>query len=382
MRVDGLIFADDTLMETIRKLDNGPEQVANVATLPGIQKSEFGHARYPLGLRVRHRRRGGDRPPRRGASSRRGASATTSTAACASSARTSSGPRPNRSSARWSTSSSATSRPASASRGLFKFEKPKLARLDGRGGVVSLMDLGYGTAARPRPSPRPAVVLDGADPDRVSDRAYTRGYDQCGTLGVGQPLPRSPGGRPRPRRRLRPNVMGLREGQVTVLIHSGSRGLGYQVCDDHLAMFRGAPEALRLHGCPTRNSPAPRSEAPRGRRIIAAMRSAANYAWCNRQLARPPGARRSSRGCSAKSWESLWAWRWSTTSRTTSPSSRITKSPSATPGKSASTAKAPPGPSLPATPRFPSLTRASANPSSSPAAWARQAGSWPDSPAA
>ena len=36
--------------------------------------------------------------------------------------------------------------------------------------------------------------------------------------------------------------MGLREGQITVLIHSGSRGLGYQVCDDYLATFKNAPK--------------------------------------------------------------------------------------------------------------------------------------------
>ena len=44
--------------------------------------------------------------------------------------------------------------------------------------------------------------------------------------------------------------MGLREGQVTVLIHSGSRGLGYQVCDDYLAVFKGAPSEIRLFELP------------------------------------------------------------------------------------------------------------------------------------
>ena len=40
--------------------------------------------------------------------------------------------------------------------------------------------------------------------------------------------------------------MGLHAGQITVLIHSGSRGLGYQVCDDYLGAFKGCQE-VRLH---------------------------------------------------------------------------------------------------------------------------------------
>ena len=125
-------------------------------------------------------------------------------------------------------------------------------------------------------------MLAGADPDRVSDRAYTRGYDQCGTLGSGnhflevQVVDRvlDP---------IAAGVMGLREGQITVLIHSGSRGLGYQVCDDHLAMFRGAPQRYGFTLPDPQLACAP-VRSPEGAAYLAAMRSAANYAWCNRQL--------------------------------------------------------------------------------------------------
>ncbi len=48
--------------------------------------------------------------------------------------------------------------------------------------------------------------------------------------------------------------MGLHEGQITVLIHSGSRGLGYQVCDDYLATFKNAPKryGFELPDCAAR----------------------------------------------------------------------------------------------------------------------------------
>ena len=124
--------------------------------------------------------------------------------------------------------------------------------------------------------------LDGADPDRVSDRAYTRGYDQCGTLGSGnhfleiQVVDRvldEPAAK----------VMGLEEGMITVLIHSGSRGLGYQVCDDFLGVFKGAPKRYGFSLPDPQLACAP-VRSPEGAAYLGAMRAAANYAWCNRQL--------------------------------------------------------------------------------------------------
>ena len=83
--------------------------------------------------------------------------------------------------------------------------------------------------------------IDGADPELLSDHALTRGEQQCGTLGSGNHFlevqvvdhvfdePTA-------------QVFGLEKDQICVMIHSGSRGLGYQVCDDALAKFRGVPE--------------------------------------------------------------------------------------------------------------------------------------------
>jgi tRNA-splicing ligase RtcB (3'-phosphate/5'-hydroxy nucleic acid ligase) len=67
------------------------------------------------------------------------------------------------------------------------------------------------------------------------------------------------------------------------MIHSGSRGLGYQVCDDALAMLRKAPEKYGI-ALPDRQLACAPVNSPEGQRYIAAMRAAANFAWCNRQL--------------------------------------------------------------------------------------------------
>ncbi len=122
--------------------------------------------------------------------------------------------------------------------------------------------------------------LPGAHPGQVSERARARGAPQLGTVGSGNhflELQRV--------ERLfdaaAAEACGLREGQATVLIHSGSRGLGHQVCTDYVARMDAA---LGRHGItlPDRQlSCAPLSSAD-GRAYLAAMAAAANFAWANR----------------------------------------------------------------------------------------------------
>ena len=192
-------------------------------------------------------------------------------------------------------------------------------------GASYVVNLGYGTEHDLLVT-EAGGCLEGADPGRVSDRAITRGYDQCGTLGSGnhflevQVVDRV----------LDPaaaEVMGLREGQITVLIHSGSRGLGYQVCDDYLATFKNAPKRYGFELPDSQLACAP-VRSPEGQAYLGAMRAAANYAWCNRQLLAHQ-AREVFAKFFGKTWESARAWSWSTTSPTTSPSSRITTSAAA-----------------------------------------------------
>ena len=123
--------------------------------------------------------------------------------------------------------------------------------------------------------------LEGADPDAVSPRAYERGIRQVGTLGSGNHFlelqyvetvydPEAAG------------AFGLFEGQVTVMIHSGSRGFGYQVCDDYLKVMARevAREGLEL---PDRQLACAFLKTDAARRYLGAMAAAANYAWANRQ---------------------------------------------------------------------------------------------------
>ena len=123
--------------------------------------------------------------------------------------------------------------------------------------------------------------LEGADPAAVSDRAKTRGAPQVGTVGSGNHFIELQ----RVERILAPEIAGpygLFEGQLVIMLHSGSRGLGYQVCDDALrTMHRAAGRyGIRL---PDPQLVAVPVRSPEGERYLAAMAAAANYAWANRQ---------------------------------------------------------------------------------------------------
>jgi tRNA-splicing ligase RtcB len=124
--------------------------------------------------------------------------------------------------------------------------------------------------------------LEGAKPDYVSNRALDRGYDQCGSLGAGnhfmevQVVERVCDDEAA-------RVMGLQKNMVCVMIHSGSRGLGYQVCDDALRALRNVPEKYGIE-LPDRQLVCAPVDSPPGEKYLGTMRAAANFAWCNRQL--------------------------------------------------------------------------------------------------
>ncbi len=125
-------------------------------------------------------------------------------------------------------------------------------------------------------------ALPGADPDAVGDRAYTRGLDQVGTLGSGNHFleiqtvdeifdPEAAA------------AYGLCEGQVTIMVHCGSRGFGYQVCEDYLGVMAEATHRYNME-LPDRQLACAPVTSSEGRRYLAAMACAANYAWANRQM--------------------------------------------------------------------------------------------------
>jgi tRNA-splicing ligase RtcB len=125
-------------------------------------------------------------------------------------------------------------------------------------------------------------AMSGADPQQVSARAIERGRQQLGTLGSGNHF-------------LEIEVVqeifdenaaqafGLFKGQIVVMIHSGSRGLGYQICDDYLALMvkHQAETGIIL---PDRQLSCAYLASQRGRNYLAAMACGANYAWANRQI--------------------------------------------------------------------------------------------------
>ncbi len=124
--------------------------------------------------------------------------------------------------------------------------------------------------------------LPGAGPDHVSSRAIERGLRQLGTLGSGnhfmeiqvvdEVYDEAAAGR-----------FGLRRGQVTIMIHTGSRGLGHQVCTDWLHTMGGA---LRRFGItlPDRQLACAPVDSEEARAYLGAMRAAANFAFANRQV--------------------------------------------------------------------------------------------------
>jgi tRNA-splicing ligase RtcB len=145
-------------------------------------------------------------------------------------------------------------------------------------------------------------VLEGAAPGAVSDGAKGRGRDQLGTLGSGnhflevQEVTEVYDERAA-------SALGLDAGTVTVMIHCGSRGLGHQVCTDHV---REVSRKLGAWGIvlPDRQLACAPLGSPEGERYLGAMRAAANFAWANRQCI-AHGVRRAFESVLKKSAESL-----------------------------------------------------------------------------
>ncbi len=123
--------------------------------------------------------------------------------------------------------------------------------------------------------------MEGADPDLISDKAYERGRAQQGTLGSGNHF-------------LEiqyvdevfdekaAQAMGLFKDEITVMIHTGSRGFGHQVCTDFLEVMERAVRKYSI-SLPDKELACAPFQSKEAQDYLAAMRAAANYAWANRQ---------------------------------------------------------------------------------------------------
>lgn len=147
------------------------------------------------------------------------------------------------------------------------------------GGAPHMLELGYGTAGDVELCEE-GGHMKVADPDKVSDHAKKRGADQLGTLGSGnhflevqeiadiydEKIAR---------------VFGLEIGMVTVMIHCGSRGLGHQVCTDYVKMMLPKIQNWGI-SLPDKELACAPINSPEAQDYYAAMAASANFAWANR----------------------------------------------------------------------------------------------------
>jgi tRNA-splicing ligase RtcB len=277
MRVPGLIFADDALMETMAH-DQAVEQVANVATLPGIvghsiamPDIHWGYG-FPIG----------------GVAATRVADGVVSPGGVGFDINC--GVRLLR-----TPLTEAEVRPKlkplldqifrDVPAGTGKGAEVGMSKQDLNGileqGAAWAVELGYGTDAD-LDTIESNGRLELADPDQVSDHARKRGAGQLGTLGSGNHFLEIQAVQevldPETAR-----VFGIEApGQVFVFIHTGSRGLGHQVCQDFLAKMQAAMKRYDLF-VPDRQLACAPVRSEDGAAYLGAMAAAANFAWANRQ---------------------------------------------------------------------------------------------------
>jgi tRNA-splicing ligase RtcB len=166
------------------------------------------------------------------------------------------------------------------SKGKIKLRHGEIDQVLARGSRWAV-ERGYGTAEDLETTEEQGSMA-GVDPDKVSQKAKERGTPQLGTLGSGNhflevavvdEIQEPEIGQ----------VMGIQQlGQVVLMIHCGSRGLGHQVCDDYLKQMVGAVQRYGIE-LPDRQLACAPVQSPEGQAYLAAMKCAANYAWANRQ---------------------------------------------------------------------------------------------------
>jgi tRNA-splicing ligase RtcB len=277
MRVPGVIYADGTLLDALR-LDEAPEQVANVAFLPGIVRASLAmpdiHLGYGFaigGVAATRVDDGVISPGGVGYDINCGVRILTSKV----------------------TTGQARERLEGLVRGLFSaipsgvgsrgaitVSRSDLTKICERGAAWAV-ESGYG---RPRDLEfcEESGFMRQADVKAVSDKAQKRGLVQVGTLGAGNHFIEVSEIQEVYDEDIA-SAYGLREGFVAFQIHSGSRGFGHQVCTDYLSVMTSAVGKYGI-SLPDRQLACAPVRSDEGRRYFAAMCCAANYAWANRQV--------------------------------------------------------------------------------------------------
>src|SRR5688572_10829472 len=279
MRVDGLIFASESLMRSIRA-DEAVQQVANVATLPGIVGRSIGMPDIHWGYGFAIGGVAAFDPDQGGIVSPGGVGYDIN---C--------GVRLLRSDLHVHDVRPRMAAlmdrlfadiPAGVGKG---YESLKLSA----GAIGRVLEQGAAWAVAEglgHPSDLEHIedggTIAGADPGQVSRRAIERGADQVGTVGSGNHFIEV-GWVDEVQDEEAAAAMGLAHGTVTAFVHSGSRGLGYQVCDDYLDVMLDASARYGIE-LPDRQLCCAPLGSPEADRYLGAMRAAANYAFANRQV--------------------------------------------------------------------------------------------------
>jgi len=277
MLVPGLIYANDAMLEIIAN-EQTPEQVANVACLPGIIGFSFGmpdiHLGYgfPIGgVAAMNVNKGVISPGGVGYDINCGVRLL-----CTNLFETEVRARINE-----LLGELFTNVPSGlGSKGKIKLDRKQIDNVMIEGALWAVKH-GFGSNLDLEVTEDNGYIKN-ANPDKVSDKAVKRGISQIGTLGSGNHFI---------------EVQVVKEvfdshaasamgivgvGQVLILIHTGSRGFGHQVCTDHLRIMESAVTRYGIK-LPDRQLACAPIESPEGKDYFAAMSCAANYAWCNRQ---------------------------------------------------------------------------------------------------
>lgn len=276
MKVSGIIYADEEMIETVCQ-DQSPEQVANVATLPGIVKYSlampdihWGYG-FPIGGVAATRVNSGMISP-----GGVGYDINCGTRLILTNL-TVDEVKPKLSSLLDAIFANVPS--GLGSEGKLKVKGKEFDEVLIKGARWAVEN-GYGWE-EDLDRTEENGAMKGADPSVISGKARERGAPQLGTLGSGNHFIEI--------QRVQKifdseiaKIFGLFEDQVTVLIHTGSRGFGHQVCTDYISVMMNAIKRYAI-SLPDRQLACAPIESPEGKNYFSAMVCGANYAWANRQ---------------------------------------------------------------------------------------------------
>jgi tRNA-splicing ligase RtcB (3'-phosphate/5'-hydroxy nucleic acid ligase) len=278
MNVDGIVFADEKLMEAIRQ-DKSLEQVANVACLPGIVKSSiampdihWGYG-FPIGGVAAF-------DPADGVISPGGVGYDINCGVRLLSSRIEYSAVKDRLADFMPRLFGNIPTGVGSSRKDLRIKREDASKL-ARQGAKWAVGQGFGSA-EDLDMIEAGGTIPGADFSLVSDEAFERGRDQLGTLGSGNHFVElgyvdeiyDP--------RLAARI-GLFPGGLTVIIHTGSRGFGHQICTDYLRTMQQAADRHHIY-LPDRQLSCAPVKSDEGQRYLAAMAAGANFAFANRQV--------------------------------------------------------------------------------------------------